>query len=73
MLGVLIYGTASAAHASETGGGWGTEEVHSYIRSLLKSEETRQEEEDDCACISETDRQSDRGIKKAIDRQRVTF
>ncbi len=36
MLSVLIYGTASAAHASETGGGWGTEEVHSYIRSLLK-------------------------------------
>lgn len=33
---VLIYGTASAAQAIETRVGWGTEEVHSYIRSILK-------------------------------------
>lgn len=36
MLSVLIYGIASAAQATETRAGWGTEEVHSYIRSLLK-------------------------------------
>lgn len=36
MLSALIYGTASAAQNSETGGGWGTKEAHSYIRSFLK-------------------------------------
>lgn len=33
MLSVLIYGTASAGQASETGGGWAP---RCYIRSLLK-------------------------------------
>lgn len=36
MLSVLIYGIASAAQATETGAGWGTEEVGSYIRFILK-------------------------------------
>lgn len=36
MLSALIYGTASAAQNSETGGGWGTKETHGYIRSFLK-------------------------------------
>lgn len=59
MLSVLIYGTASAEQASETGGGWGTELANSYIRSLLKVRRRDKKRKTVTALQRQTDRAID--------------